>query len=396
MSHNSVSILNKKRLLTPGPTPLPEEVRLMLATQMIHHRTDAFRQIMAGTQVKLGQLFCTANPVLPLSCSGTGAMTAAVTSLFNPGEKVLVIEAGKFGERWGEIARSRNLEAITLKIPWGTAPDLDRIEETLKRIPGIAGVLIQLCETSTGAMLPVKDVAGLARKSGALCIVDGISGVGVSPCPMDEWRLDCLLTGSQKGLMLPPGLALIALSASAWEKASKVTPGCYYFNLAAEKSNIKKNQTNFTTPVNLIMGLSKSLDILLEDGLSAIYRKQWALTALVREGVRAMGLKPFVETNFSWGVTAIKMPESIDAAALLNNIQEKYGIVMAGGQDSLKGKIIRLGHMGWVDWADCLAGLMAISESLKKIFAHPVNPGFEAAAMQAYSQALADGYPENF
>lgn len=382
------------RLLTPGPTPLPEEVRLALAMDMIHHRKDEFKAIMAEIQAKLRILFGTDSPVLPLSSSGTGAMTAAVYNLFNPGEKVLVIEAGKFGQRWAEIAAYRNLDIVPLAIEWGKPVDVTIIEDAFNRTSGISGVLMQLCETSTGALLPAAAIAKICARHDALCVVDGISAVGISPCPMDAWQLDCLLTGSQKGLMLPPGLALIALSEKAWRKAEMVKPGCFYFNLLAEKTKILKNQTNFTTPVNLVLGLDKSLDIILKNGLDAVYGKQWAMTCLTRAGIEAMGLKPFVTHDFSWGVTSVLLPESIDGGTLLKNIQQNYGIVMAGGQDALKNRIIRIGHMGWVDWGDCMAGLLALYQSLTNTTSYACESNFAEAAMNSYNDALIKGYPE--
>lgn len=380
-------MLNKTRLLTPGPTPLPEVVRLSLARDMIHHRKAEFREIMRSVQPGLKTLFGTEDPVLPLACSGTGAMTAAVYSLFSPGEKVLVIEAGKFGQRWREIAIARQLVVESMEIAPGMAADPAAIGSRLKNDASIAGVLIQLCETSTGVLNPIGEIAAQMAASPALLVVDGISGVGISPCPMDEWHLDCLLTGSQKGLMLPPGLALLALSPRAWGKAAATAPGCFYFNLPKEKREIEKGQTNFTTPINLVMGLAASLEFLLANGLDAVYSKQWALTMMVRAGIEAMGLKLLAPKNFSWGLTSVVMPESISSTDILAELEKKYGVYMANGQDSLKGAIIRFAHMGWVDWGDCLAGLSALGGALENAGV-PVDD-YLTAAMKAYSLGIA-------
>lgn len=382
-------MFNKQRLLTPGPTPLPEEVRQALALDMIHHRKAQFKEIMKRTQTLLQALFGCSTPVLPLSCSGTGAMTAAVYSLFRPGETVLVAEAGKFGERWREIAAARNLNVITLRVAWGQAVSPRDITTALEKNPEIRGILLQMCETSTGVLNPVEEIARIVSESDALLVVDGISGVGISPCPMDAWKIDCLLTGSQKGLMLPPGLALIALSGRAWKRAEGIEPGSYYFDLPKERENVQKNQTRFTSAVNLIVGLEISLKMLLENGLNQIYRKQWALTSLVRTGLSAMGLELFASKDYAWGLTSVKMPSGIDGQEILKICQERYGVVMAGGQDRLKGKIIRVGHMGWIDWGDCVAALSALSSALRE-------KGFEASAdflpqsIRAYLQALAE------
>lgn len=380
-------MLNKMRLLTPGPTPLPEESRLALARDMIHHRKGEFQEIMGRVQKMLQTLFGCATPVLPLSCSGTGAMTAAVYCLFSAGETVLVAEAGKFGERWREIAESRGLKVISMPVEWGMAVSPAQLSETVRQNPEIAGVLLQMSETSTGVLNPVPEIAATLAESKALLVVDGISGVGISPCPMDAWGIDCLLTGSQKGLMLPPGLALIALSERAWNKAAKTQPGCYYFDLLRERENLDKRQTRFTSPVNLIVALEASLSLLLKDGLQAVYRKQWALTSLVRSGCTAMGLKLLAPENFAWGITAAKMPEGIDGQKILKICLDKYGIAMAGGQDQLKGKIVRIGHMGWVDWGDCIAALCALCAALKES-GFAAGTDFAQKAMQAYTEAL--------
>lgn len=373
---------------------MPEAVRLALAKDMIHHRKRDFERIMASVQDKLRILFGTGQYVLPFAATGTGAMTAAVYNLFAPGEKVLVIEAGKFGERWAEIAKSRKLETISLKIPWGRSAAAADIEAALEKNPGVKGVLVQVCETSTGVLQPAREMAAAARSRGAMLIADGISAVGISPCPMDEWGIDCLLTGSQKGLLLPPGLSLIALSEKAWAKASALEGGCYYFNLPAEREILKKHQTHFTSPVNLIYGLDASLDLLLENGLEAVYRRQWALTALVREGVRAMGLAPLAEKDFSWGVTAIELPPDTPAPEVLKYAQDKYHVYMAGGQDRLKGRIVRIGHMGFVDWSDCLAGLYALFMGAVHCGGLALSASFMERAMDAYNKALLEPLPE--
>lgn len=382
-------MLNKMRLLTPGPTPLPETVRLALAKDMIHHRKEQFQAMLLTVEERLKTLFGTAEPVLPLSCSGTGAMTAAVYSLFEPGQKVLVIEAGKFGERWTAIAKSRELNVITLTVDWGKAIGPGFFAKAFEQEQNLAGVLMQASETSTGVMQPVEAIAAITRKSNALLVVDGISAVGISPCPMDKWGIDCLLTGSQKGLMLPPGLALLALSPRAWGKVQTIKPGCFYFDLPAERKNLEKGQTHFTTPVNLIAGLDASLQLLLANGIDSIYAKQLALTMLVRDGVKAMGLELFAQDNFTWGLTSICMPAGIDGKAVLKNLETEFGLVMAGGQDHLKGRIIRFGHMGWVDWGDCIAGLCALASCLARQGWQPANHNYVEVAMAAYMRCLA-------
>ncbi len=382
-------MFNKPRLLTPGPTPIPERVRLVMAQDMIHHRKTAFKEAMARVQAHLRPLFGTDSPVLPLSCSGTGAMTAAVHGLFSRGEKVLVIEGGKFGERWRGIAAARGLSVTTLKVEWGLSVDPEAVRAALDADPAVSGVLMQLSETSTGVLHPAREVAAVTRQRDVLLVADGISAVGLSPCPMDAWGIDCLLTGSQKGLMVPPGLALLALSARAWKKADVVNSECFYFNLPKERAQVEKGQTAFTSPVSLILGLAESLDMIMEAGLDAVYRKQWALTMMARQGVRALGLELFVPRDFAWGVTGVALPGGVDGTQIVRLAAEKYGVYLAGGQDHLKGRILRIGHMGWVDWADLAAGLHAVAMALRDAGGYTAARDYLEQALAAYHAGLA-------
>lgn len=386
-------MLNKPRLLAPGPTALPENVRLAMAADIIHHRKPVFKKVMAKAQKNLQLLFGTKEVVIPLTSSGTGAMVAAVSGLFAPGEKIIVIDGGKFAERWAEIAKQHNIEAVVHKVPWGEAVKPADLEALLKKHPDLSGVCVQLCETSTGAQHPIKELAAITRKSKALLVVDGISGVGICPCPMDEWGIDCLLTGSQKGLMLPPGLAFIALSGRSWAKAETVKSYCYYFNLPAEKANILKDQTNFTPAISLLIGLNTSLEMFFETGLETIYKKQWALSCMARAGVTAMGLEPFAPTAPAWGVTCVRMPAGMSSATLLADVLKRYNITMAAGQGDLKDKTFRIGHMGWVDWADLLAALHAICIAYQNAGGHVGTRDYLEQALKAYWQALESDYP---
>lgn len=381
-------MLNKPRLLTPGPTPLPEQIRLAMAQDMIHHRKSAFKHVMAELQERLRLLFGTAQPVMPLACSGSGVMTAAVTNLFAPGEKVIVVDGGKFGERWIKISEGHGLQVVTIKVEWGNAVSVAEVEAALDAHPDARGLLIQNSETSTGALHPVHLLGGLTRARNMLLVVDGISSVGISPCPMDELDIDCLVTGSQKGLMLPPGLGLIALSERAWAKAETVPPACFYFNLLSERANCLKNQTLFTTPVSLIIGLNESMKMFMEAGLDTVYRKQWALTMFARTSVKEMGLELLAKDRFTWGLTSVLLPEGIDGSKLLEIAAERFGVYMAGGQDHLKGRAIRIGHMGWVDWADLAAGLHALAESFRACGGYIGSRDYLEKGLQAYHEAL--------
>lgn len=380
---------NKLRLLTPGPTPLPEEVRLALAKDMVHHRKPGFKKILHQVQEGLQWLFGTRHPVLPLTCSGSGAMNAAVWNIFQQDERVLVVEAGKFGQRWREVAESRGLKVSRMELPWGHAVAPDAVREALDSDPSIRGILVQASETSTGVLHPIQEIAAITRNRETLLVVDGISAVGISPCPMDDWGVDCLLTGSQKGLMLPPGLAFIALGSRAWKAVERHPCPVAYFDLLRERENCLKDQTLFTPAINLLTGLDVSLQLFRDQGLENIFRRQWALTCLTRAAVQALGLELLVKKRYTWGLTSILMPNGLDVQRLLQIAAQEYGVVMAGGQDQLKGRIVRLGHMGHVDFADILAGLYALRQALKSCGGHSGSRDYLEIGLAAYEQALA-------
>jgi aspartate aminotransferase-like enzyme len=382
-------MLQRERLLTPGPTPIPAEVRLAMAGEMIHHRKPAFKQVLHRLRGQLQTLFGTVQPVLPLACSGTGAMTAAVFCLFAPGERVLIAEAGTFGARWRDIAASRGLDVVSLSKDWGQAIDPGAVKMILDEQPDIRGVLVQLSETSTGVLHPVEEMAAITRERNLLLVVDGISAVGISPCPMDAWGLDCLLVGSQKGLMCPPGLSLIALSKRAWDKAATVPDGCFYFNLLKERENLEQDQTHFTPPVSLILGLQAGLDRILSHGLESVHRKQWALTMMARTGIKSLGLRAFAPVRYAWGLTSAELPAGVDGTELLRRMAQDHGVIMAGGQGRLKGRIVRIGHMGWVDWADLAAGIHALAEALHACNGYVAARDYLENSLSAYRAALA-------
>lgn len=382
---------DKMRLLTPGPTPLPEEVRLTLALDMVHHRKPGFTAVLGEVQKGLKALFGHAGPVLILTASGSGAMWAAASNLFKPRERVLVVEGGKFGERWTQIAGTQGLDCTVLGVPWGKAATAELVAKALDRNPDITGVFVQASETSTGVLHPVRQIAEVTRQRNVMLVVDGISAVGISPCPMDEWGLDCLLTGSQKGLMLPPGLAFIALSPRAWERVEQVAPRNFYFDLLGERKKTLQSQTLFTPGINLIQGLHTCLELIGQAGLETIYRRQWALTQMCRTGIAAMGLAPLAEHDYTWGLTSVKMPAGVDGGMVLKAAAERYGVVMAGGQDQLKGRIVRIGHMGYVDFGDLAAGLHALARSLQLAGGYTASRDYLEQALAAYEQALAEG-----
>ncbi|HYB99709.1 MAG TPA: alanine--glyoxylate aminotransferase family protein [Candidatus Limnocylindrales bacterium] len=356
----------KKYLLAPGPTAVPHEALLAMAAPMIHHRTPQFSEIFRQAAEGSRKMFGTEQPVLMLSSSGTGAMEAAITNTLSPGDTVLVVNGGKFGERWMEIARTYGLGVVEVPVEWGYAVTQEQVADALKANPGARAVLMQHSETSTTAIHPVEKVAELTRNTDVLLIVDGITSVGVVDCPMDATGIDVLVTGSQKAMMLPPGLALIALSEKAWaaSKASKLPR--YYFDLAKERKNLADNTTAYTPAVTLILGLKAVYDLIDgEGGWPEVYRRHQVLAEATRRGVEAAGLKLLAPTAPSPATTGVWVPEGVDGGKLTKHLRDTMGVTVAGGQGKLKGKIFRLAHIGYADTFDVIVGLAAVEMALR-------------------------------
>lgn len=370
----------KRYLLAPGPTPVPNEVIRAMDETMIHHRTPQFSKAFAEAREGLKGLFGTKNDVLILASSGTAAMEAAVSNLFSPGEKVLVINGGKFGERWLQISQAYGLEVIQLKVEWGKAVKPEVVEKHLKVYPDIQGVLIQASETSTTTLHPVREIAQITR-NGPLFVVDGVTAVGVLPVPMDDWGIDVLVTGSQKALMLPPGLGFIALSDRAWARSEKAKLPRFYLDLRLERKNQQKMTTAFTPAVSLIFGLRASLQMMQEEGLERVYARHERLARATRAAAEALGLNLLAPDNPSPAATGILLPGGMDGEKLLEYLRDRMGITFAEGQDQLKGKIIRIAHVGYIGAFDVLVAIGALEMALKK-FGHPVELGRGVAAAQ--------------
>ncbi|MCX7966329.1 MAG: alanine--glyoxylate aminotransferase family protein [Syntrophorhabdaceae bacterium] len=359
--------MQKRYLLAPGPTTIPPEVLLKMAEPIIHHRNPLFEEVLEEVRQNLKYLFGTKNEVLIFASSGTGAMEGAVTNMLSPGDKAICIRSGKFGERWANICKAYGVESINIDLPWGDDLDPGLVERTLKENPGIKAVYMQATETSTGVRFPVKEVAAIVKNyPDTILVVDGITGVGVFELPMDEWGIDVLVGGSQKALMLPPGLAFAGVSDKAWEfnKTSKIPK--FYFNWQKELSNLQKNQTNFTPAISLIVGLRESLRMIKAEGLENIYRKFDILANATREAAKALGLKIFAKTP-SPAVTAIVAPDGIDGQAIYKTMWKKYGVTGAGGQDQLKGKIFRIATLGYADKYDVITAIAALEFTLRDL-----------------------------
>jgi aspartate aminotransferase-like enzyme len=359
--------MQKRYLLAPGPTAIPPEVLLKMAEPIIHHRNPLFEAVMEEVRVNLKYLFGSKNEVLMFASSGTGAMESAVTNTLSAGDKAICIRSGKFGERWANICKAYGVEAINIDLPWGDILDPADIEKALKNNPGVKAVYMQATETSTGARFPVKEVAAIVKSyPETLMVVDGITGIGVFELPMDAWNIDVLVGGSQKALMLPPGLALAGVSDKAWgfNKTSKLPK--FYFNWAKELTNLEKNQTNFTPAISLIIGLRESLKMIKEEGLENVYKRIDGLAKATREGAEALGLKVFAK-NPSPAVTAICAPEGVDGQAIYKTLWKKYGVTGAGGQDQLKGKIFRIATLGYADKYDVITAVSALEFTLRDL-----------------------------
>jgi aspartate aminotransferase-like enzyme len=379
----------KNYLLAPGPTAVPAEVLLHMAAPTIHHRTPEFEKIVAKVRDQLKLVFETAQDVLMLAASGTGAMEAAVTNTLSPGDRVLCVNGGKFGERWMKICRTFGLDVEELKVEWGRAVDPAAIEAALRRSPNTRAVLVQASETSTTVLHPIEPIARLTRARDTLLMVDGITAVGVAPMPMDEWGIDVLLSGSQKAFMLPPGLAFIALSERAWRAAEDAKLPRFYFDLKRERDNLHKNTTAYTPAINLIYGLSQALDQMLEEGLPAIHARCDRLMRATRAGAEGIGLALVAKENPSPAVTGVFTPAGIDGGTLQKYLRYSLGVEVAGGQDQLKGKILRLAHLGFIDTFDIVTCIAALELALAK-FGHDVQFGRGVGAAQT---VLATGLP---
>jgi len=373
--------MQKKYLLAPGPTPVPPEALLAMAMPIIHHRAPDFLPVLDAAKKGLQWLYQTRNDVLILCATGTGGMVGSVTNFLSPGDDVLVINGGKFGERWTKICQAYGMKVEELIVEWGYAVKPGQVEAALKKNPKIKAVFIQANETSTGVYHDVKAVAAVVRNTGALFVVDAISALVAHDIKADEWGIDVMIGGSQKGVMLPPGLAFVSVSDKAWKMADTAKTPKFYFNFKKERENLAKNQTNFTSAVTLIIGLNASIKMLQEEGLEKVFSRHDRLARATRAAAGALGLKLFPKENPSNALTAIEAPAGVDGQAIYKDLRVKYGITGAGGQDKLKGKIFRIAHLGYADTFDVITAVAGIEMVLKGL-GHPVKLGTGVAAAQ--------------
>ena len=372
----------KRYLLAPGPTPVPPEVLLSMAMPIIHHRSPDFLPVLDSAKKGLQWLYQTKNDVLILCSTGTGGMVGAVNNFFNQGDKVLVINGGKFGERWTKICKNYGLDVDEIVLEWGYAVKPDIIEEKLKKNKDIKGVFVQASETSTGVYHDIRRLASIVKGYGnTLLVVDAISALAAHDLRTDEWGIDIMIGGAQKGLMLPPGIAFVSVSEKAWEMAKTSKMPRFYFDFKKERENLAKNQTNFTSPVTHIIGLNGSLKMLQAEGLENVFKRHERLAMTTRKAVQALGLELYAKESPSNAVTAIMTPPGIDGQTVYKNLREKYGITAAGGQDRARGKIFRIAHLGYVDKFDVITAIAGIEMVLKGM-GHPVQLGTGVATAE--------------
>ncbi len=365
----------KKYLLAPGPTAISPEVLLSMAQPILHHRAPEFVELLKRVKEDLKWLFKTENDVLIIASTGTGGMEGSVSNFLSPGDKALFVNGGKFGERWGKICKSYGVETVEIKVEWGCVVNPNDVAAALEKDPSIKAVFTQASETSTGVAHPIKEVAEVVRGyDHCLMVVDAISALGVFDVQTDAWGLDVVVSGSQKALALPPGLAFVSVSEKAWRQAEKTNNATFYFDFKKERAAIQKNQTAYTAAVSLIVGLEQSLKMMREEGLENIFARRALMAKALREGMTAIGLSSFPKEGASTSVTAISVPEGYDGQAIYKDLRVKYGITAAGGQDHLKGKVFRISNMGYLDTFDTIMAVAAV-EMVLKAMGHPLTLG---------------------
>jgi len=380
----------KRYLFTPGPTPVPPQVLAALGEPVLHHRAPDFRIVYERVLARLQEVHRTSSDVLLFTCSGTGAFESAIVNLCSPGDRVLAISAGHFGERWAQMARGFGCEVEQLRLPWGATPSPDDLARKLAASEPVALVFLVHSETSTGVVADVQALAAVAKETGALAVVDAVSSLGAVPVATDDWGLDVVVAGSQKALMAPPGLATVAVSETAWERVERAGLPRFYFDWERARKAQAKLDSAFTPAVSLVVALDVALGLLLEDGLETAFQRHVRLGRACRAGVSAMGLELFSpDEDRSAVVTAARMPEGFDSSALTRALRDRHGITIAGGQGELKEAIFRIGHIGWFDEFDIATALSAVELVLSELGA-PIERGIAATrALEVYAQGAA-------
>jgi aspartate aminotransferase-like enzyme len=372
--------------MAPGPTPVPPEVLAAGAQPVIHHRGPDFRALMLRTLGRLQEVCRTRNDVLLFTASGSGAFESAVVNLLSPGERVLAVMAGEFGERWAALARAYDVDVHELRYAWGETPRAEDVRARLEET-GARTVFLVHSETSTGVVSDIQALAQVAHHAGALVVVDAVSSLGAVPLETDMWGLDVVVAGSQKALMTPPGLSLVTVSGAAWESSRSASLPRFYLDWERMRASLETGSTPFTPAVTIVAGLDVALGLLLEEGLDAAFARHAALGRACREGVKAMGLELFSpDEDRSAIVTAILTPNGVDARELVLALRDRFGITVAGGHGELGSKMFRIGHIGYYDVLDITTVLAAVELLLVESGADVERGAAVAGALEAYGE----------
>src|SRR3989338_308643 len=353
-------------LLTPGPTPLPPQVREALGRPIIHHRTSQYRAIFKRTLQGMQTVMQTSKPVFCLTSSGTGAMEAAVVNLLSPGDEAVVVLGGKFAERWQSLCKTYGVTVVPIALAYGDAVDPKSVAAALSAHPKAKAVFATLCETSTGVVHDVQGLAAVTRKSAAVLVIDAISGLLADECRTDEWGVDVVVTGSQKGLMLPPGLAFLSLSERAWAFVESAKTPRSYFDLRLYKKSLADDDTPFTSAVSTVIALDEALKLILQRGVPQTIHRCARMSQATRAGMEALGLRLFAKRP-SNGVTAVNVPAGVDGKQLTKRMYDQAHVMGAGGEGGVAGKIFRFAHMGFISPEDVLNGFAALEKTLSTL-----------------------------
>jgi aspartate aminotransferase-like enzyme len=373
--------IRKQRLLTPGPTPLyPPALHAMMASDL-HHRTEDFRKVYRSALADLKEVMGTSHDVLMFAASGTGAMDASVSNLFSRGDKVIVCVAGKFGERWAEIAKAYGLDAVVLTSEYGDVVTPDRVSKALSENPTARGVFVQASETSTGAAHDVRAMGQAVAKTDAILVVDAITGLGTMPLDIDGWGLDVLIGGSQKAFMIPPGLAFMSISPKAWKFTETANLPHYYFNLKKEKKSGDAGESSWTPSTALILALAEALKYVRQIGMAKLVENAQMLAAATRAAVQKLGLELFAPGAPGSSVTSVRAPKGMDSGVIVKEFRNRFGAIIANGQGSMKGQIFRIAHLGYFDFADLFAVIAGL-EIILHANGHPVELGAGVRAVE--------------
>ena len=378
----------KRRVFTPGPTPLLPEAMLQALVTPMHHRKGDFKALFREVQTGLGQVFKTRNEILILGCSGSGAMEASMTNLLAPGEKAIAAVAGKFGERWMELAQKFEVQATVVQVPYGRSVTPDQISAALASDPEISAVFVQATETSTGARMDIESMGAVVkRRENTVLVVDAITGLGTSALHTDDWGLDIVIGGSQKAFMVPPGVAMMSVSAKAWKRIENCARPRYYFDLIRERKGQREGQSAFTPAISIIQGLKASLALILEQGVDGLVFNAALQAGATRAAVTRWGMKIFPDFP-SDATTAFVPPPGISAAKVQTLLEERFGVLISGGQGELKGKILRIGHLGYFDFLETLGMIAGLELSLVEAGAAIELGVGSRAALDYYRQTM--------